>query len=227
VGTCTVFKRIGNISQVTLGLAPVGLDAGASLTGVKPDNSTVNLTKVAGATNQYSFTLASGSTRTLQPGTYRLNGTGGADVGAFSAQVTVPSFTWTNKSAVTVVNRNVALTVNWTGGGTGLVTINGFSGRAISGTSTNATFDATGFVCVAQASAGTFTVPTSVLQQLPAANFDLTAALGSNFSVGVLGVVASTDGNTGKFTAPLVRGGTVDQSIFGYALGDTKLLSIQ
>jgi hypothetical protein len=38
-------------------------------------------------------------------------------------------------------------------------------------------------------------------------------------------VFASSDGQNGKFTAPLVRGGSIDFGLFGYSLGNTKIVN--
>ena len=109
--------------------------------------------------------------------------------------------------------------ITWTGGGDGLVTITGFAGAQIGGSLTNPNFDVTVFACVAQASAGNFTVPSSVLQQLPAVSTDITGG-----SIGFLGVLAVSDASKGQgvFTAPLTAGGNVDFSYFSYATGSSK-----
>lgn len=172
IGSCTVFSEKGSATVPIDLTLPTPLDAGASLSLTGPKGAKT-LTK--DATGTYSATLGGGfdipglpSTGTnppyLDPGTYTVKGTGGTDVGAFTATITVPSpLTWTNQDAISLVSRGNGVTVNWTGGGandtvliTGLATID-----------TPATATA-GFNCFAPASAGTFTVPSAVLLQLPA-----------------------------------------------------------
>lgn len=231
-GPCYLWKRVGKVTELTLGTAPEPLDAGSKLVATLPNSSTVDVPKYQN-TNTYNATLGSttNQTRTLQPGSYSLQGPGGTQVGAFGpVRISVPAFDWTNRAGITSVNRSQALTINWTGGAPGSVLIQGFAGNYTSGgispSNPDPTIDAAGFSCTARASAGTFTVPTSVLQQLPAAtiNFADPAALG----VGMLGVYAVNDGTQGTFSAPLVvGGGTTDFAIFTYTLGNSKLLSYQ
>jgi hypothetical protein len=90
-----------------------------------------------------------------------VTGQGGADVAAFTATLNVPQpFVWTNADTITQVTRANGVTVNWTGG-TGFVTVSGLS---IIETPQQA---GAMFVCVEQASRGTFTVPPAVLLALP------------------------------------------------------------
>jgi hypothetical protein len=96
----------------------------------------------------------------LEPGSYRVIGPGGADVGAFNATITVPqSLVWTNIDATNTVVRSAGQTVNWSGGDpNGFVNITGFA------TGNNIT---AGFFCLERVSARTFTVPSYVLLNLP------------------------------------------------------------
>jgi uncharacterized protein (TIGR03437 family) len=225
---CLVSKLVGDLTDLAFGATPTPLDAGNTLTATRPDGGIVTLSKESPGVHLYGAEIGSGtsSSRTLGPGTYRLSGMGGADIGAFNAQVNVPNFDWTNRN-ITAVNRSQSLTINWTGGGTGLVTVTGIAGRAISGTGLDAVFDATVFGCLERAPAGSLTVPTSILQQLPSVVFDPLAVSGSDFSIGVLSVLALSDGENGRFTAALTRGGNIDFGTFGYILGHTKLLNYQ
>jgi hypothetical protein len=77
--------------------------------------------------------------------------------------------------------------------------------------------DAAVFVCTAQASAGNFTVPSAVLQQLPAVSADPTTG-----SLGLLSVVATPSTNTGTFNAPLTAGGNIENAVFLYLIGASK-----
>ncbi len=97
----------------------------------------------------------------LEPGEYTVdNGAGGADVPSFQVKTRVGTpLTWTNQSAVTTIARSQDLNLTWTGGDAGSqVMIVGFSGTQAAQAS---------FVCIADASAGRFTVPSRVLSSLP------------------------------------------------------------
>jgi hypothetical protein len=98
-------------------------------------------------------------------GTYSFdNAGGGPDVGTLSTQLTVPApLAWPDVQSFITVNRTSGVTVNWTGADPGsYVTISGLSvGRGTSGSLYGY------FTCTAAASAGTFTVPATVLQSLP------------------------------------------------------------
>ena len=105
----------------------------------------------------------------LDPGNYTVdNGSGGAQVGAFSAKLTIPTagLTWTNQDTLNNIPRSQDLTVTWTGGTAGNVM--GVLGSAADPT----TGAGAGFQCLTQADAGTFTVPAWVLSTLPASAID-------------------------------------------------------
>jgi uncharacterized protein (TIGR03437 family) len=108
-----------------------------------------------------SFIPASGGSFTFD------NGSGGPDVGAFTASLTMAApVTWTNMNSISTVTRANGVTVNWTGGDPSTyVNISGLSLGSLSGSST--VFVAADFTCQAPTSAGTFTVPPVVLLELP------------------------------------------------------------
>jgi uncharacterized protein (TIGR03437 family) len=122
-------------------------------------------TSIAG-TIAYNLMLDQTAT-TLTAGAYTFTGTGGPDVGPFTANYTMPPvFVWTNQSSITTVNRAGGVTVNWTGGDpAGYVTISGSSTNS----SVNPAVSAS-FTCTARDSDLTFTVPPVVLLSLPASN---------------------------------------------------------
>lgn len=116
----------------------------------------------------YAVTLASvglpitGGSQTpyLEPGTYTISASG-ADVGAFSQNVTVGGpVTWSNP--ITSLDRSRDLAVNWTGGDPGTVV------TWIAGTSTtvNNTTQGSVVVCSDLAERRTLTVPSRVLRTL-------------------------------------------------------------
>ncbi|MCE5307105.1 MAG: hypothetical protein LLG20_05645 [Acidobacteriales bacterium] len=230
-GSCFVFHRTGTLSSISYGIAPVPLDAGAQLTLNGPNASNKAMTR--GADKSYNLSLYSSSslggttgTPTLAEGTYTIAGTDGPDVRAFSASVGVPgSFSWTNESALaSPIPRSSNMNIAWTGGGSGLVTITGMAMAQSGGTADNPIYDATIFSCVAQASAGSFSVLSSVLTQLPAVSSDILSG-----NMGFLSVLAVPDPLKGQgvFTAPLTAGGSIDQGYMSYAIGTLKMTSWQ
>jgi hypothetical protein len=148
------------------------------------------------------------------PGTYSLKGAGGKGVGPFTASVSLGLSL--NGGLPTNVVRSSGLTLNWTGGNaTDVVEIIG-SASTTSGTSPNLTIDTAGFVCTTAANKGTFTVPASVLTQLPAVPAATSGTIPTSYGyLSIYSTVNPSSGN-GLFTAPLTAGGNID---YGYFLG--------
>jgi hypothetical protein len=118
-------------------------------------------TVTAGQPTDYFVSIGSGY---FSPGSYTVTGTGDADVGPFTASLTIPSVpVWTNQASVTTVTRANGLTITWSGGASQTVLISGASYTDTSLTSGAA------FFCVAAGDPGSFSVPASVLLALPAA----------------------------------------------------------
>lgn len=209
LGTCFVF--VGKADQLTPvdPIVPRQLDAGPVINMNGPKGAKT-LKKVPEATligNYYETLATSGFGMPgdpegyLVPGAYTYNnGSGGANVGAFTANYTIPAnVTWTNKAATTTINRAQGVTVNWSGGDqSGTVQIYGFS---VSDESENAV--AGFFNCIERASVGTFTVPSSVLLALPP-TFGGGLTAGATSILGVGGVT-----NPGSFTAPGIDVGVI------------------
>ena len=82
---------------------------------------------------------------------------------AFSATLNVgASVLWTNKAAISSIDRSQPLTVTWLGGpDPGSVVIGGYVDSN--------TVGLVGFVCTADTSAGSFTIPSFILSLLPSA----------------------------------------------------------
>ncbi|MBZ5594776.1 MAG: hypothetical protein LAP39_21230 [Acidobacteriia bacterium] len=227
IGACYVYQRTGTSQQIIQGVPPTPLNAGNHLTLNGPNASNVAMPMLAGANDFYSASLYSNGfngiggsgTPTLTTGTYTIAGTGGTDVGAFSASVNFPGdLTWTNEDTLPdPIPRSSGLTVNWTGGTSGLVAIAGTAFAQSGGTQQNPIYNASLFTCIAQATAGTFTVPVSVLSHLFQVSND--SSSGSYGSLSVFGVIDPTQG---QFTAPLTAGGSIDRGFFAYSVGATK-----
>ena len=102
------------------------------------------------------------------------------------------------------VTESAGLTINWTGGNASdIVEIIGSSGVS-TGSGANLVTTTTEFICTTTAGPGTFTVPSSVLTQLPVTTANNT---------GFLEVVSTP--TPVPFTAPLTAGGSVNATFAG------------
>lgn len=164
-GACDVYT--GTIVNPYPNLTYTSLDAGAFLTvSGGAGNRSAERSRNSVGQIVYSATIGTGAAGNyLDAGRYTLTGPGGADVGSFTGSIQVgPELEWTNRTSLTSVDRSRPLTVTWTGGEPStLVTIQGTS-TVIQGTSVSAT----SFQCYARNTDRQFTVPVSVLSQLPA-----------------------------------------------------------
>jgi len=168
IGSCvvTIIADTGSLnveSQI--------LDAGPALT-ITGAKGTRQLQKVQGIYSLGTGTpsvpgIPGGGTSFLDPGDYTVEGPGGADIGAFTAKVTMGApINWTNRATVgnsgpDTINRAADITVNWTGGReSDLVSIFGTS-------SLQNPFVSAIFRCLERAPVGTFTVPSWVLSAIP------------------------------------------------------------
>jgi uncharacterized protein (TIGR03437 family) len=239
-GACQVLHITGAQTQGQVSAATGNvtlLDAGAiTLNGPSGSNISNMALKQDSTTGLYSLTLATegpssvpgltGGTGTIVAGDYTLAGAGGKDVGKFNAKLTVgPPLTITG-GLPTTITRSAGLPLSWTGGNaTDMVEIVGYSGT-ITGTGTSAAVDATEFVCIATAGQGSFTVPASILLQLPAVQASaITAGTGYGF-LEVSSVVSPTSGN-GQFTFPLTADGSTNTGFFLGLVGIAGLPSYQ
>jgi uncharacterized protein (TIGR03437 family) len=160
-------------STVSLGSCIVNLTVSSSGSGVTINGLDAGSISLAGPAGSYPLTsetkgeyLASLPTSaiTTDGGTFTFAGTGGADIGSFSASVVVPNpiLSWTNQPSDATVNRSQGVGVTWTGGASGSYVI-------ISGSSSGSSSGVFGsFFCIAPQSALEFTVPAYVTNTLPA-----------------------------------------------------------
>ncbi|MFN7934265.1 MAG: hypothetical protein U0R19_13125 [Bryobacteraceae bacterium] len=188
LGSCVVsYFAAANIGDLNVDLQV--LDAGPvlTLTGPKGPKQLDKKEGVYSATLSQALpsipglpSLPGASGPYLDPGEYTITGPGGADVGAFSAKLTLGApLNWTNRNTVgndgaNNIDRTKPVTFNWTGGrDTETVSIIGTSVQL------NPQFVAT-FRCLERAPVGTFTVPAWVLSALPpAANGTLSLTINS------------------------------------------------
>jgi uncharacterized protein (TIGR03437 family) len=166
----TVVTTSGTIPTVT------GLDAG-TITVTEPSGTQAALSSVPTVTGDYFAQLASGAIPATG-GTFTFTGSGGAQVGPFTATVSFPNplLNWTNQSAAATVNRTQGLSVTWTGGASGALSF-----VVISGSSSNSSVSGR-YTCIAPTSAGQFTVPSYILLGLPAGNGTTSVGNDSNYS---------------------------------------------
>jgi hypothetical protein len=180
-GTCIVDLEIP-IGSV---LVPSTLDAGPAITVAGP-NGSKQLTPLVGS---YSAQLGV----FLDPGAYTASAPGGADVGPFSQNFTIPPpLTWTNQNDITTIDRSTSLDVTWTGGDpNGTIIIDGLSSGAT-------------FTCTAKTSDQHFSIPDFVLLSLP--------PTGSSAPAALVTLLLSTASTT-PFTASGLDSGTISSTV--------------
>jgi len=227
IGRCAVARFRGEEPEI--GYQPLTpLDAGNPLRLNGPNASNVAVERRA-ENNYYFKSLyesgipgfpGGGGTPVLAAGTYRLTGPGGADIGPFEASVTVPApFVWTNRDGISTITRSQGLALTWSGGA-GVMIISGVSARRVGGTEDNPDYDGAAFVCFANAGAGNFTVPASILNQLPESGDVMTGA-----GLGFLFLSNSGPVEGGRFNAPLRAGGQAEYAVFEYDISSSKMVS--
>lgn len=159
VGTCAVYNDANGSNAVNYLANFNGLDPGPSIKVTGP-NGSQNIT--VNASGQQ--TLAPGTF--LSPGAYTSTGTGGADIGSFTAPLTIPAPPTLTSPANVPVTRANGITLTWSGGAANsIIQIQGNNATDNSGNIGES------FTCFAAASAGTFSIPPSVLLTLPPGNF--------------------------------------------------------
>jgi uncharacterized protein (TIGR03437 family) len=160
MGSCTLYTYTLSGAGAINPFLPTSLNAGTAVNLSGPQGNQT-LTLQSGV----YFNSASPSFIPTSGGVFSFNnGSGGPDVGAFTTSLTLATpLAWTNMSSLTSVTRSKGVTVNWTGGNSG--TYVEITGTAFSGSSSASVGGA--FYCTAPVSAGTFTVPASVLLSLP------------------------------------------------------------
>jgi hypothetical protein len=100
----------------------------------------------------------------LGPGNYTFTGSGGADVGAFTASINyVNTFKW-DQSSVPSINRSQPLTITWTGGTAGAIV--NISVTSSLGHGPVSDFGSV-LSCYEDATLETFTLPAVLLSALP------------------------------------------------------------
>jgi len=159
-GTCLTYTPASNTRHNLPLINVAGLDAGTSFSITGPNgNKSVSGNASGGFGETFStVSVAAGDAAGtyLTPGAYRVSGTGGNDVGSFTANVTVPpAAALTSPLLGNSINRADGYTVAWTGGtpDARLRILLGFNAATIE--------------CYASAAAGTFTIPAYALYSIP------------------------------------------------------------
>lgn len=232
-GACVVYTSNSSVQGFD-GTDPGGsvqlLDAGPSMTLNGPGIS--NRSVPRGRSLEYRLELVQSSplpgtappSAVIARGEYTLSAPGGAGVRAFNARVQVPErLNWTNRDATTAIRRSQPLTITWTpGGANDLTVIAGLSSRNTSGNILDPFYESKLFYCTERASAGTFTVPVDILQQLDVAPLNPLAG-----TLGQINVQFVPPYDAGLFDATLTDGTKVDYPVFRYSLGSIKLLGVE
>jgi uncharacterized protein (TIGR03437 family) len=212
-GACRLYDRTYPAGGLDPATPDAFLDAGPTLglAGPNVPAGTVLSTVTSIKGPSYDKLLNTG---TLTAGNYTITGSGGTQVGPFSATAIFPnSFAATNFDATTAIDRGKPLTITWTGTGFDTVAI---IVSTVIATSTSRHLSTLN--CFAPAAAGSYTIPAAALAGLSAAG-----ASGTSF--GNLAVEAN--GTFGTFTATLAKGGQLDLGRFGTNLGVAKNLAVQ
>jgi hypothetical protein len=212
VGTCTAYGLTADISSILggdlsgasgfQGFLGHDLDAGPSI-AVSNSRNTVALEHMDTNSGPYfgllGGTLPLGDGPSLPPflnaGTVTITGAGGKDVGPFRASIDIGApVVWSNRDQITQVDRAKDLVFTWSGGDDSKLIL-------IGGAGSDMTTQATGlFFCFVPAGPGRFTVPASVLGNLP--------ATGTN-AFGALLLGSLPNGNYPKFTAAGLDWGSI------------------
>jgi uncharacterized protein (TIGR03437 family) len=178
IGSCTLLRTI---EQDVPDVMAAGLDAGASLSvngplgARKMDKAAIG--SYAGSFGEKMIVDIPGFPGLpgglfLDAGEYTIAGTGGADVGSFSAVLRVPNpLDWTNADTLGTacgdqrcIDRTKDLPITWTAGDSGrMVTVTGLAVASNQRPSV-----ATMFFCTERADRGQLTVPSAILSALPA-----------------------------------------------------------
>jgi uncharacterized protein (TIGR03437 family) len=195
MGSCLAYEIGGSSLVLKDPIQPAYLDAGPDLIIAGPGG---NKTVAETATGYFLSTLATAPATYIEPGTFSVtNGSGGANVGSFNWGLTLPaSVVPTNIPSS--VNRAQDLTLNWTGGSPfSVVGIYAYNGLLVTSNLSSYVY----IMCKADASAGTFTIPSAILSLLPPKGYGTFTKPGVNLSLGGI--------NESMFTAPGVDAGMV------------------
>jgi hypothetical protein len=215
-GACSVLD-ITNPAKAPY-LPDAYLDAGTiTVSGPNLPSGTV-IPKSITQTGPSYILIDTTGTKLADGGTYTISGSGGTQVGPFTASATLPqSFTVTNWDAIAAINRANGLTVNWSGTGFNTVIITA-TGQSL------ATAETVTVSCVVAGSLGTYSIPQGALAMLfptQAASLIVTATTVTS------GIAAQLRTTAQTLVPSLVGGGQVNYGDIGGQVSVLKSLSIQ
>lgn len=191
-GSCVVYT-ISALTNPFPNITSMGLDAGPQVTSNGPNGTQAALRQTQ-QVGGFTYNAPNVPNTYLAAGQYTLAAPGGADVGAFSGTLDIVQdlVVTNNPDDLKMVNRGSGVTLRWTGGEPSTF-------LTISGSSASSATDGAMFLCIQNASAGQFTVPSSVLSQLPASA--VIGAGGFNFVTrGTL--ILTANGKGKRFASP-------------------------
>jgi hypothetical protein len=136
------------------------------------------------------------------PGNWRIEGPGGTTIGPFHADLALPPLIqWTNRDSFTTIDRGQDKDIIWDS--------TGYADTDVAAVTLSLTQPAAQILCRAPATTGKLTVPSSLLQTLP--------ALGSaSLRLGI----APRPNRRVAFSLPLTDGSSA-QAIFDYSFSET------
>ncbi len=209
-GSCVVYETIGATPEVTDPIVPSFLDAGPSLS-LSGHAGTKTLTPQS--KGSYTADLGGGNSGMppyLSPGNYIMGGSGGGDVGAFNATLTIPQPAVSTLPAM--INRAEDLTIGWTGGASAAAIV--IVGLTAVQSPTPGMLSIVEFGCGALPSAAQLTIPSHVLAALPAAGFESNQQPGVDLAIFTVPVTrfAAPGVDTGLFTG-LISGSSAVAAI--------------
>jgi hypothetical protein len=211
LGSCLAYEIYSNLLFVKDPIQAAALNSGADLVVSGPNGTkTVSAT----STGVYFADLANEPSTYLEPGSYTVsNSSGGSNVGPFTWNEMLPEFV-TPTNIPTTVNRAQDLTLTWTGASNyPIVSIFGFSGVPVA--LPDSSF--VDFICTADAPAGKFTIPSAILNLLPADGFGTTSKKGVNLQItGVAPQLFTASGSPG-----------IDAGVFSVHVSNGSVASVQ
>jgi uncharacterized protein (TIGR03437 family) len=215
IGSCLAYEVGGTSIETALvdPIQPTYLNAGADLTITGPGGTKTIPVSSGG---YFAADLAVAPSTYIQPGSYTAtNGSGGSNVTAFNWSLTLPAYV-VPTNIPTTVNRAQDLTLTWTGGsGLSVASIFLISGVPVALPVSSWVF----IVCDADASAGTFKVPSAILNLLPANGYGSSNPIERGVNVSIAGIPEAT------FTVAGSPG--LDAGIFTVFVSNNTVATIQ
>lgn len=174
VGTCIAFPANSSTGPNPALLTALGGADPGSLSVTGPGGAPLAMTDKGGTPQTYEAVFSATGTY-FSGGQYTFSASGGRDISKFSTgfDIVAPAPTWPNPNQASLLTSGVTrangLTITWTPGSAAAnynVYLSGVSFTATATASPGAAFQ-----CIVPASAGTFTIPPSVLLALPSGGY--------------------------------------------------------